>query len=77
MGGPSIPAGPSWAEAAGAGCAGHSWLPWAEDFSLGRCYPPVDWLPQMVVSSLSPEVYKQNQGRSRRCEHQRVLDKCV
>lgn len=45
--------------------------------SLGRCYPPVDWLPQMIVSSLSPEVYKQNQGRSRRCEHQRVLDKCV
>lgn len=65
MGSSLTPAGRSWAEVEGAGRAGpgHTWLPWAEDFPSGGCYLPMDQLPQVVVSSLSPEVYKQKSGR--------------
>lgn len=62
----------SGADVVGTICAARSWLPWEE--AVGRhivsqyklfntqSYPLMDRLPQVIVSSLSPEVHKQKAG---------------
>lgn len=62
----------SGADVVGTIYAAHSWLPWEE--AVGRhivsqyklfntqSYPLMDRLPQVIVSSLSPEVHKQKAG---------------
>lgn len=62
----------SGADVVGTIRAAHSWLPWEEAVGkhivsqyklfITRSYPLMDRLPQVIVSSLSSEVYKQKAG---------------